>query len=270
MACENNRLLLNAYFDGELDIVRSLEMEEHLKSCADCADELRKQRWLRSTLRSGNLYHPAPSSLRERVTALTGTASSESNAPGSNKAMKAAIMPAPPRRRTILEWVGAAAGIVLVFFLGIRALLDWQGTRRGDLMSEEVVAGHIRSLQPGHLYDVESTDQHTVKPWFDGKLDFSPPVRDLTAEGYPLLGGRLDYIGSRAVAALVYQRRKHIINVFAWPEGPDDAPLAQGAQKRESRDGYNLIEWRQGDMRLSAVSDIGAGDLKQFVQLFQQ
>ena len=270
MACENNRLLLSAYFDGELDLVRSLEIEEHAKSCPDCAAELERQRSLRTALRSGGLYQAAPNSLRERVAAAVGAKSSESISPAQGSATKAAIIHVPARRWTAFEWIGIAAGIAIVLFLGIKSISDRQSARRGDLLAEEMVASHLRSLQPGHLYDVESTDQHTVKPWFDGKLDFSPPVRDLAAQGYPLAGGRLDYVGSRAVAALVYQRRKHIINVFVWPEGPDDTPLAQAAQKQETHDGYNLIEWRQGDMRLCAVSDVGVDDLKQFVQLLQQ
>ena len=270
MACGNNRLLLHAYFDGELDLVRSLEIEEHLKSCTACAEELQKQRSLRSALRSGGLYQSAPSSLRQRMAESARAESGEPMDVRHRAEMKAASMPARPRRWTTWEWIGVAAGVALVLFVGVKALSDWQGARHSDLLAEEMVASHIRSLQPGHLYDVESTDQHTVKPWFAGKVDFSPPVRDLAAQGYPLAGGRLDYIGSRAVAALVYQRRKHIINVFVWPESSGDRTLAQGSQERESHDGYNLIEWRQGDMHLCAVSDLGTDDLKQFVQLLQQ
>ena len=270
MACENNRPLLIAYFDGELDLVRSLEIEEHLKSCPDCAAELERRRSLRTALRSGRLYQPAPSSLRQRVAASIGAQPGVLVTEAGTEKLKVAAMPARGRRWTVLEWAGAAAAIAFALFLGIRSISGVLSQRHGDLLAEEMIASHIRSLQPGHLYDVESTDQHTVKPWFDGRLDFSPPVRDLAAQGYPLAGGRLDYIGSRAVAALVYQRRKHIISVFAWPDGPNDAPLAQGAQKQETHDGYNLIEWRQGDMRLCAVSDVSADDLKQFVQLLQQ
>ena len=143
------------------------------------------------------------------------------------------------------------------------------GTRQNDVVAQDVVASHILSLQPGHLYDVEPTDEHTVKPWFDGKLDFSPPVRDMAEQGFPLVGGRLDYIGHRAVAALVYQRRKHFINVFVWPENSGDITVAPGFQRQEFQEGYNLIEWRQGGRHFCAVLDVGGDDLKQFMQLLQ-
>jgi anti-sigma factor RsiW len=120
------------------------------------------------------------------------------------------------------------------------------------------------------LMDVVSTDQHTVKPWFDGKLDFSPPVRDLADQGFPLAGGRLDYIGRRNVAALVYQRRKHFINVFIWPESSGDVTHAPGFEERKSYDGYNIVSWRRGDMYLCAVSDVSADDLNEFVRLLNQ
>jgi anti-sigma factor RsiW len=174
------------------------------------------------------------------------------------------------RRRPVLEWLAVAASIAVVVFVGLRLVPGLRNERQTDLFTQEIVASHIRSLQPGHLYDVESTDQHTVKPWFDGKLDFSPPVRDMADQGFPLVGGRLDYIGSRAVAALVYQRRKHIINVFVWPESSGDAANAEGFERQETRNGYNLIEWRKGEMHFAAVSDVNTDDLKQFIQLLQK
>jgi anti-sigma factor RsiW len=233
LACENNALL-HAYFDGELDLVRSLEFEEHLKTCPACASDLGEQQALRQALRSPDLYEAAPESLRVRV------------------------RPAAPtviRRRPILEWLAVAAAIVLVVFLGLKI------SPRNDLLAQEVVASHIRSLQPGHLYDVESTDQHTVKPWFDGRLDFAPPVRDLADQGFPLVGGRLDYLNNRNVAALVYHRQKHLINVFVWPEAVQ-FPHDQTIQ------GYNLIFWKHDGMSLCAVSDLNMTELRQFTQLF--
>jgi anti-sigma factor RsiW len=173
------------------------------------------------------------------------------------------------RRRPALEWLAVAASIAVVIFVGLRLVPGLRNGRHTDLITQEIIASHIRSLQPGHLYDVESTDQHTVKPWFDGKLDFSPPVRDMANQGFPLVGGRLDYIGGRAVAALVYQRRKHIINVFVWPESSGDFADTPGFERQEIRDGYNLIEWRTGEMHFAAVSDVNADDLKQFIQLLE-
>jgi anti-sigma factor RsiW len=266
VACENNSLLLHAYSDGELDLVRSLELEEHLKTCAACAQELREQQALRKSIHSANLYHRAPEGLRERIVAATGNV-----AVGSREARRDVAIPIrlSPRRWAPVEWIAVAAAIVIVVAVGIRVVPGILHDRGGDLVAEELVASHIRSLQPGHLMDVVSTDQHTVKPWFDGKIDFAPPVRDLAEQGYPLVGGRLDYIGHRTVAALIYQRRKHYINLYVWPESRADEPLALGQETQRLLNGYNLIGWRTGEMHFCAVSDVSADDLRQFAQLLQ-
>ena len=259
MACEDNALLLHAYSDGELDLVRSLEIEKHVKICASCAQELREQQILREGIRSANLYHRAPEALRARIIAY------ESGVPARPSEQSRAV--ASPlrtaRRRPVLEWLAVAAAILITLGLGVRFIPSVLSTRQRDLVAEELVASHIRSLQPGHLMDVVSTDQHTVKPWFDGKIDFAPPVRDLVEQGYPLIGGRLDYIGGRDVAALVYQLRKHYINVFIWPD--------DGKQRNRpefvSKQGYNVACGSSGGMRLCGVTDANAEDLRQFMQL---
>jgi anti-sigma factor RsiW len=166
-------------------------------------------------------------------------------------------------RRPVFEWYAVAAAILIALALGIRIIPGAMNVRQGNLVAEELVASHIRSLQPGHLMDVVSTDQHTVKPWFDGKLDFSPPVRDLAEQGYPLIGGRLDYADGRAVAALVYQLRKHYINVFVWP---DDGKQAKPPEF-SSRQGYNMVCRSNGGMRLCGITDANADDLRQFMQI---
>src|ERR1700733_14814375 len=167
------------------------------------------------------------------------------------------------QRRPVLEWLAVAAAVLITLGLGIRFIPGVLSFRQADLVAEELVASHIRSLQPGHLMDVVSTDQHTVKPWFDGKIDFAPPVRDLAEQGYPLIGGRLDYVGGRDVAALVYQLRKHYINVFIWP---DDGK--QGNRPEfVSKEGYNVACMSSGGMRLCGVADTNAEDLRQFMQL---
>jgi anti-sigma factor (TIGR02949 family) len=253
VVCESNGRLLHGYLDGELDAVRAVEFEEHLKACPDCARGLREQQNLRQSLRSANLYERAPASLRSRIRAeLPG---------GQAQQTQRRLIPMP--RRTALNWLAAAAAIVVAFILGVRVIPTLVGQRQTDLLAQEMVASHIRSLQPGHLYDVQSTDQHTVKPWFDGKLDFAPPVVDLAPAGFPLVGGRLDYANGRPVAALVYQRQKHLINVFVWPaeSSPTKLPAIQTIQ------GYNLVFWRREGMYFCAASDLNVADLREFVGL---
>jgi anti-sigma factor RsiW len=182
--------------------------------------------------------------------------------PGIGKAQPATI---PMRRRLVLEWLAVAAAIVVALVGGAKLIPAITGRRQSDLLAQEILASHIRSLQPGHLFDVESTDQHTVKPWFDGKLDFSPPVVDLASDGFPLIGGRLDYVGERDVAALVYQRHKHFINVYVWPAPAD----SESTQASESLQGYNIVRWSHSGFQFWAASDVNTSDLAGFVQLLQ-
>ncbi len=248
MACENNERLLRAYFDGELDVVRSVEFEEHLKTCPPCAGELREQQALRDSLRAANLYERAPDGLRARIRA----------------ALPAEARPQlfSSTRRPAMGRLAVAAAMLITIFLGVK-VIPYVGGQTQNLVAEEIVASHIRSLQPGHLMDVESTDQHTVKPWFDGKLDFAPPVVNLANQGFPLVGGRLDYIDHRNVAALVYQRQKHFINAFVWPEERNGAkpPAVQTMQ------GYNLVCWSRNGMAFCTVSDLNITELRQFADL---
>lgn len=267
MVCEDRVLLLHAYLDGELDPVHSLELEEHLKVCPRCRQQMAAEQNLRQGFRSSDLYQRAPAGLEQRI---------RSSIPGEDRrrtrqtaAVGVTTGPTLPRRR-LLSWAAAAVAIILAAILSLELVSTWLGRRQGGLIAQEVVASHIRSLQPGHLFDVQSTDRHTVKPWFDGKLDFAPPVRDLADQGYELVGGRLDYIGNRDVAALVYQRRKHTINVFVWPESSNDMMRGPRREFQETLSGYNLIEWRQGEVYLCAVSDLNFEELHQFVQLLKQ
>lgn len=280
MVCDDNARFLQGYLDGELDLVRSLEIEEHLKTCPDCAQELWNQQTLRKAFRSSSLYERAPARLADRIRASVAreaTAGASTNAAANaaptaenapaKKAMIVSMTPAPiSSKRAAWNWLAVAAAVLLMLTVTWRIVpgLSWRGN--SDLLTEEIVSSHIRSLQPDHLFDVKSTDQHTVKPWFNGKLDFSPPVRDLAEDGYPLVGGRLDYVDHRAVAALVYQRRQHLINVFIWPEGKESGQ----PERMKSVQGYNMVAWEANGMYHCAVSDLNRGELEQFAELLRK
>jgi anti-sigma factor RsiW len=273
VVCDDNARLLHGYLDGELDLVRSLEIEEHLKICPDCAQELWNQQTLRKAFRSSSLYERAPAGLADRIRAsiareaTADAVATAENAPAVKKATIVSMTPTPlSSKRAAWNWLAVAAAVLLMFTVTWRVVPGLSGRGNSDLLTEEIVSSHIRSLQPDHLFDVKSTDQHTVKPWFNGKLDFSPPVRDLAEDGYPLVGGRLDYVDHRAVAALVYQRRQHLINVFVWPEGKGTGE----PQRMKSVQGYNMIAWEANGMYHCAVSDLNSGELEQFTELLRK
>lgn len=247
MICQEVHKLIHPYLDGELDLVRNLEIEAHLHDCRTCAQEYAELRSLHSALSATTLRFEPPAALRNRIRA--GVRENEvTNRPW----------------RLSWRWmipVGLAALIIVAWSLV--AILSRPSA--SDLVAQEVVSSHVRSLMEKHLTDVPSSDQHTVKPWFDGRLDFSPPVKDLASAGFSLIGGRLDYIGNRPVAALVYQHRQHYINVFVWPStGPSDT-----SGRALVRQGYNLISWTNAGMNYWAVSDLNLAELQQFVQLLQ-
>lgn len=256
MSCEMTHSVLHGYLDGELDAARAAEFEQHLLSCPQCVAELESQENLRSTLQSAGLRERAPEKLRRNLqTAISGSAESVKTV-------------TPMRPRTSVRptwWLTLAAAAVFAVVLGSRFLPNLTQGRGGDEMTAAIVDAHLRSLQPGHLEDVISTDQHTVKPWFDGRIDFAPPVRDFVSDGFPLQGGRLDIVRGKTVAVLVYGRRKHIINVFVWPTGEPDESPQQGSQL-----GYNWIDWRKGGMEFSAISDVSAPDLVELQKLISQ
>jgi anti-sigma factor RsiW len=169
------------------------------------------------------------------------------------------------RRPVVAQWLAVAAVILLLLYSGWRISPGLGGKPNQNALSAQIVDAHLRSLQPGHLSDVISTDQHTVKPWFDGKLDFAPPVQDFANDGFPLQGGRLDVVGGRTVAALIYGRRKHFVSVFIWPAPEKDTSARTGSQQ-----GYNWITWQKGGMEFYAVSDAAPPDLTQLQRLLSQ
>lgn len=250
MECEEVRGLVHGYLDGELDLVKSLEVERHMRECEECGREYRGQTSLRLAINRNIPYFDAPPALRKRVRAsLRHAHKAETNAARFNW-------------RWLLAVASLAAAAVFVFAL----LLPSRSRQTGeDLLAQEVVAGHARSLMAEHLTDVPSTDRHTVKPWLDRRLDFAPPVRDLSAEGFALVGGRLDYLDKRAVAALVYQRRQHLINLYIWPSPPGE----RASEATQARQGYNLINWSDSGMNFWAVSDINADELREFAVAFR-
>lgn len=252
MACEHARELLHGYLDGELDLVTNLELQRQLQSCPECAQVYEQQKALRSTLRNPGLAFKAPPGLQDRIRLQIAQADTDR-------------MPRPVRgQRRIALWLPIAASLLLAALLGW-SLSNTRSRPADDVLARQVVASHVRSLMAAHLTDVLSSDSHTVKPWFTGKLDFSPPVKDLAPQGFPLVGGRLDYL-ERPVAALVYRRRQHVINVFIWPSGSD----ARVSSPIESRQGFQSLRWTSSGMNYWAISDLNAGELRQLTQLLQQ
>lgn len=239
--------VLDAYIDGELDEPRAEEARAHAEVCRRCAAAVEDRRALRESVRRAGLYRPASASLRAAV--LRDARAND----GDGRVLRA--------RTPRWAWGSLAACVTLSaallwMFVSTRAASD------PDLIVREAVSSHIRSLMASHLADVAASDQHTVKPWFAGKLDFSPGVVDFAAEGFPLTGGRLDYVAGRPVAAVVYQRRAHIINLFTCPDG------ARTRSKQAVQDrGYNAVAWSDGAMRYCAVSDLSAPELMTFADL---
>jgi mycothiol system anti-sigma-R factor len=256
MTCKLTPRLVPGYLDGELDLSRTIEMETHLNTCADCARELERQQALRAALQRSSLAYAAPAALREKIQASLRAAAAPAEVPARAKAWNPFAT---------LRWAGAFAVLALCVVTAWQIVPGLRGPASDRGIAAEVLASHVRSLEANHLMDVASTDQHTVKPWFDGKLDFSPPVEDLASDGFPLVGGRLDYLEGREVAALVYQRRKHFINVFVWP----DAAGSSSTQTVRPSQGYNMMRWSRGGFQFWAVSDVSAADLTEFVRLLE-
>jgi len=240
--CEQVERNLDAYVDREIDVDTAGAIREHVATCASCRRRVAQLEALGSLVRTVPQYR-APGRLRAELV----------------HASRAGIR--LPLSRMV-TWAAAAAVVLAV---GAGFMVRRSNSPAADTVAEEVVSGHVRSLMANHLFDVESTDQHTVKPWFLGKLDFAPPVVDLAASGYPLIGGRLDYIDGRAVAALVYQRRKHTINVFIEPA----QGVPRAAVEAMSRRGFHLRHWARDGMAFWAVSDLADEELSEFVRALQ-
>jgi anti-sigma factor RsiW len=246
VSCETLSDKLSGYLDRELDARATGEVEAHLRQCVICSARLEGERRLRAAVQAQLTPLRAPERLRSNV-----------------RAMLRAQVKRPRRRQTWLPtWAATAAALLLGVVGGWRLGLWQVSPGDGSDVVAEVVAGHVRSLQGTHLTDIASSEHHTVKPWFAGKLDFSPPVPDFSTEGFPLIGGRLDYVGEKQVAALVYGRRQHVINLFVWPSRESNALPAAA-----SRRGYHRMHGAAGGMTYWAISDLNQSELSQFAHL---
>jgi anti-sigma factor RsiW len=246
MICDRAGAVVHGYFDNELDAAGAAEFELHLELCSECAYALEDLESLHSSMGLAQLYERAPATLRMKILASLGSE----------------VRVAAPPSRNVWRWLAVAATILLATYASWRAASVGRTGSYDSVLASEIVDAHLRSLQPGHLTDVISTEQHTVKPWFDGKLDFSPPVQDFGAQGFPLQGGRIDVVHGQTVAALVYVRREHFVNVFMWPADEKDRAPSSGSQQ-----GYQWLEWRKGGMEFCAVSDAAPSALEQLRSL---
>jgi anti-sigma factor RsiW len=251
MTCDEAEILLHALIDGELDAGHAREIEAHIATCANCAAKLAAFRQMSQQVAGAGLRYTAPASLRQRIEAALPRAPRVSN-----------VTPMPSRRG-VLRGFALGSAVSAIAATGLFAVV----LRKDDELriESEIVSAHLRSLQAGHLIDVVSSDQHTVKPWFNGKLDVSPPVIDLTAQGFTLIGGRLDYVDERAIGAVVYKRRAHVINLFVAQTSATERRSAT----IDTVQGFNIRRWRDHGLNYWAVSDVGIDELAEFGEKFE-
>jgi anti-sigma factor RsiW len=248
MNCHDAQSVMHGYLDGELDPSVSLQYEQHIGECPACSKALAEQQAMQTTMKADSFYFKAPANLRDRLRASLRKQSSASPV------------------RFPWRWVAAAACVALCIGLGFGLARFTFAPSSHERLTLEVASAHIRSLQAEHLVDKASSDQHQVKPWFSGKLDFSPPTPDLEKEGFILRGGRLDYLNGRNVAALVYERREHRINVFVWPSSGTES----GDLQQETRHGYHLVHWSSAGMNYWLVSDLNPTELNELAQRLRE
>jgi anti-sigma factor RsiW len=249
MTCAESALLIHPLLDGELDAGHAREVEGHLEACRNCGAQFRAYRRMQQAMSAAQLRFTPPASLRRRIEAALPAAPALTIARAIN-------------RRSMFQ--GFAMGTALSA-MAATLIVGVVGTDENQRVLGQLLSAHIRSLQSDHLMDVQSSDRHTVKPWFNGKVDVSPPVLDLTAQGFRLIGGRLDYIDGRAVACIVYLRRRHVINLFILKrEGSDSQP-----SNLETQQGFNIQHWTGEGLEFFAVSDLNTEELLEFVNKFE-
>ena len=256
--CAEWDLMLHGFIDGELDAAHSLQLERHLATCPHCDTQLRRLEALKQAVTQNGVRWRTPDHVRAQVLAAVA----------HEAAMQARSSAAPQNRQgekrfNFLEFVRQWMFVPSLAALAASLFLVTAPIHQRSPIEDEILASHVRSLLVNHLTDVATSDQHTVKPWFNGKIDFSPPVVDLAPQGFPLLGGRIDYIGGRVVAALIYRRQAHLINLFIWPASAAGPTTA-------SRDGYNMENWSEDGLTFWAVSDVSAGEVEKFRETFSE
>jgi mycothiol system anti-sigma-R factor len=269
--CEEMKNLMDAYLDGELDPVTSQRVEQHLRDCPKCEQAYEVETVMARAISQAAPYYKAPFELREQIqVSLREAIGVSTSRSAEGEGPLPVRRPEAVRRGVFFDmpwnWLALAAAIVLAAIVASSFLPRLRQPGADQFLATQLIASHVRSLMANHLTDVASSDQHTVKPWLDVKLDFAAPVLDLSGDGFPLIGGRLDYLDNHSVAALVYQRRKHFINLFIWPTTPADSK----EQKMVERQGYHLVHWIDGDFTYWAVSDVSVGDLQTFKRSFDQ
>jgi len=257
--CPDRELLLHGLADGELDAAHALSMEEHLRNCSACAAALEDIMRHKTRLQQEDARFRAPADLRRRMSA----AIAKEGGARISSAQTASLTRPRFLKMGKLSSLNRGAALASAMALAASLILFVSSLNPTAGLDEELVAAHVRSLLATHLTDVASSNTHTVKPWFLGKLDFAPPVIDLEKEDFPLIGGRLDYVGGRVVPALVYKRHGHIINLFLWPAGKREAAT-------ETRDGYHILAWTLGGFDYTAVSDLNVGELREFEQALKK
>lgn len=256
MNCDTTRRLLEAHLDHELDVAHDLDVAAHLRTCAACAGLREAAELRRTAIRERLPRYEAPAHLQAKIRAALTVGRARVRPHGG----KAAV-----RRDRAWAFSWPWAGLAAALTCAVAAGFSWGEFRgRQQRLFDEAIAEHVNALAVDHLMDVASTDQHTVKPWFAGKIDFSPPVTDLASEGYPLIGGRLDHLGGRPAAALVYKRRQHAINLFVWSDfGRTIAP------RTTTESGYQAESWSADGLNFLAISEVPQTDLARFCALYR-
>jgi anti-sigma factor RsiW len=243
------RPLLDGYADGELDLVNHLKFEQHLEECKYCRSQVTQLLGMRSALADESMHFRAPDGLRKRIRQSLGEDTTERKLPWWRL------------------WTPVIAAAALIAAVALTTIVYFRSAPSSEeLLSKELVNSHVRSMMVDHATDVLSSDQHTVKPWYEGKLDFSPQVTDLASRGFPLIGGRLDYAAGRPIAALVYKRREHLINLFVFPV----QNASENENKMLTRQGFNIVHWNASGMTFWAISDLNLSEMQEFAQAVQE